>query len=77
MDIMEGNIPKDEDFWCDHVMFDITETMMGAVNNAPSNCKAMTFHEYAFNFPAFVHFCKDRGMQMVMAKNETFERVWM
>jgi hypothetical protein len=78
LDIMDGKIPRHEDFWNDHVHFDIAATLMASVRAAPANCKAITFHEFVFivkSYRPLIALCKELGIEMVMAKDQTFKRV--
>lgn len=78
IDIIDGNIPRDEDFWNDHVHFDIVETLMASARNAPANCKAITYHEFVFilkGYRPLIALCKELGIEMILAKDQTFKRV--
>ena len=79
IDMMNGGCPDQEFFWLDHVMFDIPETLVRMVENAPANCVAITFHEYVFQLGKFepvILACQQKGIHMVKALTHTYERIW-
>ncbi len=79
IDIMEGNIPPKDDFWCDHVLFDISETLVAAFANAPSNCVAFTIHEIVAHlkhrYEKAFEIARKKNLTLYVARIGTFERV--
>ncbi len=78
IDLMDGNVPWGEPLWCDHVMFDIPETVVAAVRNAHPDFRAVTVHEHvALLYDKYMEFfeeCERRDIAIVVAMAGSFER---
>ena len=61
----------------DHVMFDIPKTLEGAARS--TGRKNITIHEYVYklkaNYKEFFRICEDRGISVMVAMADTYERV--
>ena len=79
VDIIEGNVPQGEDFWCDHVLYDIPETLAGCFQNAPVNCVAFTIAEpvamLRHRFEKMFDIVREKNLTLYVARSGLFERV--
>jgi len=64
--------------WVDHVLYDIPNTVIGAIENAPLYVKAVTIHmEIAGHrkYERVPEVCKERGIILTVALPPKFDRV--
>ncbi len=70
-----GKDLTDKPCWVDQVVWDIPETVLSYIANAPPNVKALTFRPQGDLFDSTIRSaCKDKGITAVWAKPPKFVR---